>query len=180
METIKNATWSVIRTQDAFGYGYLAQDSQFDNEAEREGWEVLFTGMYPELACKFADIYRRAGCPQTELTASPDLSNLLTWDMTAPVEERVSESAEEFDLVSVEYNGRMIEGVITFFDEDTVELDGFIEIPVSHFLANATLIAKADADCGFVTEYTAYLTEQKSKWDNLVNIATETQTRMAA
>lgn len=180
VETSKSNTWSVLRRADSFGYGYVAQDSQFDNEATCEGWEVMFVGMPAELAIKFRDIYSRAGIPQVELTSTPDLSNLLTYDMTQPIEDRQVDDASEYDLVSVEWQGRVIEGVITWFDETAIELDGFVVMPVEHFLQNATLIAKADSDCGFITEYTAYLLEQDEKWSHLYDLAIEAQNRMAA
>jgi hypothetical protein len=176
-ETPINTTYAVLAYRDLFGTGYLVHEASHVTAAVTDGWQVLVSGCNREYADSICQIYKTAGRGETQ---SPDLSDLLTYDMTLPIAERVSESAEEYDLVQVKWQGRVIEGIITWFDEDTIELDGFIEMPVSHFLANATLIAKADADCGFVTEYTAYLTEEKSKWDNLYELAVEAQTRMAA
>jgi hypothetical protein len=168
-------TWSVLRIQDTFGYGYQAQDSQFDNAAISEGWEVLFTGMLADVAIRYRDIYRAAGKP--EPTATPDLSDLLSYDMTEPVEDRDSSTASEFDLIQIEWGGRVIEGVITFFDEDTVEIDGFIEVTPAYFLKHATLIAKADADSGFMKTYGAYLDELNQNWNTIYAFATNAQNR---
>lgn len=166
-------TYSVIRSIS--NDGYLVQADEYSRAASCEGWDILVSGVELSIAERIATIYRNAG-----KTQSPSFDDLLTYDMTLPIEERVSEFASEYDLVAVEYQGRVIEAVITFWDDETVELDGFIEMPVSQFLATATLIAKADADCGFVTEYSAYIIEQQERMNALYNIAVETSLGMAA
>lgn len=169
-----NNTWSVLRRPDAFGYGYQAQDSQFDAEAEREGWEVLFAGMHPQTAIKFRDIYRTAGVLQTD---TPSFDDLLVYDMTQPQEDRVGDF-QEFDLIYTPLDskrGTWIEAVITDFDEDTVELDGYLLVARELVEQHAVLIAKAEADCGFITEYNAYLSDLEENWNTLYAIANEAQ-----
>jgi hypothetical protein len=172
-----NATWSLLRRADSLGFGYIAQDSQFDTEAVREGWEVMFTGMPAPLAIQFRDIYKRAGVPQLELTSTPDLSDLLTYDFTDVQENRIAEFAEEFDLVRVPYAGMWIEGTITAITEDYIELDGFWMIDIEDAL-QGELIAKADSDSGFITEYGKYLDELEQNWERTYAIAVSEQNRL--
>lgn len=177
----QNATWSVLRKPDSpafslvYGYGYVAQDSGYDGQAVKEGWEVLVTGLQPEMAVRMRDIYKVAGKVKT---ATPDLSDILSYDMTQEVEDRDSSIASEFDLIEIEYQGRMIEGVITYHDEDMVEIDGFIEVSPAYFLKHATLIAKADSDCGFITEYGQYLKQLDENQKELFAYAAKAQSTL--
>lgn len=175
-QTSSKATWSVLRKEDAFGYGYQAQDSQFDSESTREGWEVLFTGMLPEVATRYRDIYRNAGQPQGA-TATPDLSDLLTYDFTDVQENRFAEFAEEFDLVRVPYAGMWIEGTITEITEDYIEIDGYWIVDIEDAL-KGELIAKADADSGFIIEYGQYLDRLNENYEVLYATAIQTQKQL--
>lgn len=174
----KSNTYAVIANYDAFGGGYLVQSTAYLATAIADGWQVLVSGLEYVIANRIAETYRNAG--KVEATATPDLSDLLTYDMTLPIENRQSESAQEFDLVAVEYKGRIIEGTITFFDEYEVEIDGCFVMSRAAFLKTATLIAKADDDSGFLVEYNEYLTELDQNWSELYEVAAIAQNGIAA
>lgn len=173
-------TWSVLRKQDTFGFGYQAQDSQFDGIAIREGWELMFNGMPAELAIKFRDIYRTAGTPQTELTATPSLDDLLVFDFSEDIETRAGQTVQEYDLVKIQLNGVYVDAVVTYYDADTVEFDGFIEVSRQYAENHMELIAKADAECGFVTENNRVIDEQRERMNDLYQIAVRVEQTLQA
>lgn len=173
--TTSKETYSVISFTDIFGTGYKVQRTEYVNDAIAEGWQVIVKSCDLARAEHIATIYRTAGIPET--TAN-DLGGLLTYDMTQEVEDRDSSIASEFDLIEIEYQGRMIEGVITYHDEDMVEIDGFIEVSPAYFLKHATLIAKADSDCGFITEYGQYLKQLDENQKELFAYAAKAQSTL--
>lgn len=168
-------TYSLLRFIDLFGTGYLVQEDAHTATAVSEGWEIIMSGRTRAEADYAYNLYKCAGKPET--TAN-DLGTLLTYDMTQEVEDRDSSFASEFDLIEIEYQGRMIEGVITYHDEDMVEIDGFIEVSPAYFLKHATLIAKADSDCGFITEYGQYLKQLDENQKELFAYAAKAQSQL--
>lgn len=170
-------TYSLLRFIDLFGTGYLVQEDVHTAAAISEGWDVIMSGRTKAEADYAHNLYKTAGQPQGA-TATPDLSDLLTYDFTSEIEDRDSSVAEEFDLVELEWNGRVIEGTITYHDEDTVEIDGFIEVSPTYFLKHATLIAKADSDSGFMKTYGAWLTKLDENQKELFAYAAKAQNQL--
>jgi hypothetical protein len=169
-----NKTYALLAFYDLFGAGYLVQEDEHTAAAIKDGWQVIMSGRTRVEADYAYNLYKNTGKPET---VANDLGTLLTYDYTEEVENRDSSVAEEFDDIEIEWNGRVIDGTITFIDETTVELDGFTEIPAAYFLAHATLIAKADADSGFMKTYGAYLDELNQNWNTIYAFATNAQNR---
>jgi hypothetical protein len=186
----KKEQFAVMSFADLFGTGYLVQAESEVAAAVADGWEVLVENCDRETADHIAAIYKYAG----KDTATPDLSDLLEHDYTEPQENRTADSVQEFDTIYTpiidldEYdadelatmrNALWVEGVITFIDEDTIELDGFLTIDRKIAEKYGELICKAVADCGFLVEYGNYLDQLNENMETLYAVALSEQTRLS-
>lgn len=176
-ETPKNTSYAVLSFTDLFGTGYLVQATEHVAAAIADGWQVLVSGCAREYADSICQIYKTAG---RGATSTPDLSDILVYDFTETVETRAGQTVQEFDLIRIPVNGVMLEATVTYFDEDTVELDGFIEVSRKYAETHAELIAKAESDCGFISDYNLYLQDQAEKWERIYAVAIHASSTMAA
>jgi hypothetical protein len=157
--------WSVITSSDG---GYVAQLSIANASARAEGWTVLHTNLTIEEACAIRDGLKHP---------VPTFDDLLIFDFTEPVEKRQNYTVQEFDLIEVPYWGNMIDGIVTYFDADTVELDGHFEISRHYVERHGRLIAKAEDDSGFIIEYAEWLDTLEQNWENLYDVAISAQNK---
>ena len=182
MESTTKSTFAVLRFTDLFGTGYLVHSQADVAAAIADGWEVIADGLTRADADNICRIYKYAGQPESNVASV--LSDLLVYDFTETVETRAKQTVQEFDLVrlalDLDGNGKIWrEHTVTYFDTETVELDGCIEVSRGYALANMKLIAKAE-DNDFVIEYGQFLTEESEKWNALYTIAVEASLGMAA
>lgn len=170
-----NTTYAVIRSLS--GDGYLVHPQAHVGEAVRDNWEVMVANRTFEEAENIRRIYQFAGTPDSNIAVVTD--GILTHDFTEEIEIRNGYIIQEFDLIRAPYAGRWIEGTVTYFDEDTVELDGFIEVEREVAEAHAELIAKAETN-SFIIEYGEYIAAEQEKWNALVEIAIQASSAVAA
>jgi hypothetical protein len=174
----KHNTFAVLTFRDIFGSGYLVHQASHVAAAIADGWEVIADGLTRADADNVCRVYKTAGQPESNI--APVLSDLLVYDFTQDIETRAGQTVQEFDLIRLPVNGIMMEATVTWFDEDTVELDGFIEVSRHYAETHAELIAKAESDCGFISEYNSYLQDQAEKWERIYAVALHTSSTMAA
>jgi hypothetical protein len=176
-ETPINTTYAVLAYRDLFGNGYLVHSQADVAAAIADGWEVIASELTRADADNVCRIYKYAGTPETNIAAVTE--GMLTHDFTETVEIRSGYIIQEFDLIRLPVNGIWMEGTVTYFDADCVEIDGFIEVEREIAEAHAELIAKAETNA-FIIEYGQILTEEMEKWNALIEIAIQASSTVAA
>lgn len=166
----KHNTFAVIAQYDTFGAGYLVQSTAYLAAAIADGWQVLVENRSRDEAEHIARIYKYAGKPEANTT--PVLNDLLTYNHTEQVEERDTNGATMFDTVYVPMveldemstegmaairGAVWVEGVVTDIAEDTIELDGYLDIDRRIAEKYGEIIVKADTTGGFMDEYAEWI-----------------------